>query len=239
MPEKKDKETSAHRRSGNGGVKYRLMRLAAILLSFLAAFIMIEIFSSIYAYAKFGTLSTSKLYKLERENTFLSNIFRRNQTYLETLYPHPYLAHVHRPSRGFNNVGLFGPDFPMLRDNDKFVILFTGGSVASQFVEPHDDGSKYLEDILNRRYDFNGREVLILNGADGAWKQPQQLIIMSLYSDVIDAVVTLDGFNEHFSIKNPDYRLEYPSMRYISINPLVSGSAEELASAWISNRIYV
>ena len=55
--------------------------------------------------------------------------------------------------------------------------------------------------MLERDYvSPNGRPFLLLNGGDGGWHQPQQLILFLLYADAVHAVVTLDGFNERYFV---------------------------------------
>src|SRR5205823_4515934 len=97
---------------------------------------------------------------------------RADCRYVDTLFPHPYLAFVHHgnpPCRlRVNNIGLFGPDFPSERPTDRFVVLLAGGSVAAQFAGAGPGGVPYLESILNARYESpNGRPFLLLNGSDG------------------------------------------------------------------------
>src|SRR5262245_47890567 len=148
--------------------------------------------------------------------------------YIDTIFPHPYLAFVHHRNPpcglpGITNVGLFGPDFPNERRSDRFVILVTGGSVAAQFAEMAPDGPRYLESVLNRSYvSATGKPFLVLNGGAGGWKQPQQTILFLLWSDVLDGVVTLDGFNELEMLGRP-LRLEYPGRNFAVVNPLAKG----------------
>ena len=59
----------------------------------------------------------------------------------------PIVAFVHHanPPCGMpwvNNVGLFGPDFPTVKPTDRYVVMLTGGSVASQLgAEPEAAGA--------------------------------------------------------------------------------------------------
>ena len=72
------------------------------------------------------------------QNTYVRDTTKGSACrYVDTLFPHPYLAFVHHanPPCGIpwvNNVGLFGDDFPTVKRTDRYVILLTGGSVASQ-----------------------------------------------------------------------------------------------------------
>jgi hypothetical protein len=92
--------------------------------------------------------------------------------------------------------------YPVARNPDRYVILLAGGSVASQISQLAQPGRRsFLEEELNRAYvSPTGKPFLVLNGGLGAWKQPQQLILLAIYGDFIDAVVTLDGYNEQHLI---------------------------------------
>lgn len=162
--------------------------------------------------------------------------------YIDTLFPHPYLGFVHHRNpacglAGINNVGLFGRDFPNERMSDRFVILVTGGSVAAQFAEMAPDGPRYLETVLNRSYvSETGKPFLVLNGGAGGWKQPQQAILFLLWSDVLDGVVTLDGFNELDMLRGP-LRLEYPGRNFTVVNPLAKGGYDSVVTRWMVGRL--
>ena len=104
--------------------------------------------------------------------------------YVDTLFPHPYLAFVHHanPPCGLpmvNNVGPLGHYFPAVKRTDRYVVLVTGGSVASQLVgtpisrgsegEQPAVGPNFLQRELNQHYvSPNGKPFLVLNGGDGA-----------------------------------------------------------------------
>jgi hypothetical protein len=159
-------------------------------------------------------------------NTFVEDVTRPRQEcqYIDSLFPHPYLAFVHHgnPPCGranTNNIGLHGEDFPVERRQDRFVVLVTGGSVAGQFAQIDQNGPRYLESMLNASYvSPTGKPFLVLNGGDGAWKQPQQAILFLLYSDVVDAVVTLDGFNEALVIgSGSTIALEHPPNNFLGV----------------------
>lgn len=222
-----------------GLLKPILYRLVTLMIGFCLALVAGEIVTAIYGYMHFSTFSVATLHQSQQENTFLRDIERMGNSYMATLFPHPYLAFVHRNGHGIevNNVGLFGPDFPLQKDPRQFVILVTGGSVAAQFAQLKRDGIHYLEDILNTRYDFGGKQVLVLNGGDGAWRQPQQAILLLLYIDIVDAVITLDGFNEHYFFLGKGSRLGMPANNFHQVNPLAKHGYERLAAVWVSNRM--
>jgi hypothetical protein len=183
----------------------------------------------------------------EEQNTFIRLAKdERNCTYLETLFPHPFLAFVHHgnPPCGIvnaNNVGLFGRDFPAERDPHHFTILLTGGSVTAQLsgagrtLAPND-----LERVLNERYESPGGDGFhVLNGADGAWKQPQQTILFLLHAQAVDAVVTLDGYNDHgFLLNTEGTRFEAPATNFLTVNPWLETGSRKLVGVWIYGAIY-
>jgi hypothetical protein len=181
------------------------------------------------------------------QNTYVRDMTKGTDCrYVDTLFPHPYVAFVHHanPPCGkpwVNNVGLFGPDYPTVKPADRYVVLVTGGSVAGQLVqELKPPLPKYLEEELNKRYvSPNGKPFLVLNGGDGAWKEPQQFILFSLYVTSIDAVVTLDGYNEHFLFFPGTFeRLERPLSNFAEVNPFVADeNFGDAAIGWVIGRI--
>lgn len=118
---------------------------------------------------------------------------------------HPYLGLVRSLRRnagpggadwiaehGFRGAGevFFEPS------EDRLVVAVLGGSVAALLV--HESG-QVLAEGLSAAPRFDGREVVLVNLARGAYKQPQQLMALN-YLLVLglhfDLVVNLDGFNE-------------------------------------------
>lgn len=183
--------------------------------------------------------------RFDREaNRYIAEVTRAGTgcQYIDSLFPHPYLGFVHHSNPpcgipGLNNIGLFGANFPSQRLADRFVILVTGGSVAAQLAQTIPDGPKYLEMILNRSYlSPTGKPFLVLNGGDGAWKQPQQAILFLLWSDVVDGVITLDGFNEVGAVSGA-LRFEYPANNFAVVNPLARGSYDTVVTRWVLGRL--
>jgi hypothetical protein len=162
--------------------------------------------------------------------------------YADTVFPHPYLGFVHHgnPPSGLvdvNNVGLLGPDFPVEKDPSRFTILLTGGSVALLFGQTFPDGPRFLEEELDRRFLApDGRRFLVLNGGDGAWKQPQQAILFLLHAHVVDAVVTLDGWNERYMLRG-GLGFEAPAASFHRTNPAATGSHRQVVGAWLAGAI--
>lgn len=139
--------------------------------------------------------------------------------YGDSLIVHPYLAYVQAAlgpcGVGYaNSKSLIGKEFPDRARPRTGIILVTGGSVAAQFVWDNRKEESPLERILNA--EFTGDRFdrfIVLNGGHGAWKQPNQYIFFGLYADILAGVITLDGFNEHYSITSRR-RFEEPASNY-------------------------
>ena len=204
-----------------------------------------ELGTFVYYTSRDGRFLSARSRLVNEPNSFVEAISDGTQCrYIDTLYPHPYVAFVHHnrehcPKLWLNPQGLFGRPIPFERDLGRFTILLTGGSVASQLGQTGEGKPLFLEEELNRCYrPPHGNKFLVLNLADGAWKQPQQAIVFLLYADIADAVVTLDGFNEHNAllVSPPTWaRLEVPANNFAMVNPIVSGSYVGLWAAWLAN----
>jgi len=207
--------------------------------------LVVELGSMVYVSARQNRYVPAKKLLTQTHNAFIAQLTKGGSgcRYLDTLFPHPYLAFVHhgRPPCGIphiNNIGLFGDNFPHEKRQDRFVVLLTGGSVAAQLGQIGGPGApKFLEEALNRKYRSpNGKPFLVLNGADAAWKQPQQLILYLLYAEIVDAIVTLDGFNEHYTLES-SLRFEYPSNNFTVVNPKANHSFGKVVLLWAAGRI--
>jgi len=226
--------------SENSFFKKILFKLIGFTIGCLAAIILGEIVFTVYSFVIYKTISVQELLDREKD-VYVIDIHKENKTYLESLFPHPYLAFVHRKlGRDFiNNIGLEGRDFPLEKDASKFTILITGGSVANYLAQNVEGQKNFIEDILNSKYDFGGKEVVVLNGANGAWKQPHQAIMLMLYGEVADALINLDGFNEHYMVvPRVGVRIEYPANDFHKLNPLVETGSKKLAISYITSSLY-
>ena len=214
----------------------------SVFLGFFIAIILSEIFFVLYYLVEDKDYYSVKE-KLDQEaNLFFNKTMEdKNCSYAATLGPHPYLAFIHRslPSCNFkvNNAGHYGKDFPLEKTEDKFVIMITGGSVATQLGRMTTNS---LEELLNKSYQIENKEFVVLNGSLEAWKQPQQLINLALYGNVIDGLITLEGFNEVVFSSHAEYKqkLEKPwESSYVAANPTFSSEAFILAT-WANDKIY-
>ena len=145
-----------------------------------------------------------------------------------------------RPAN-INNIGLLNTDFPTVKPTDRYVGLVVGGSVSSQLAQNWPaPAPRFLEEELNKRFvSPNGKPFLVLNGGDGAWKEPQSFILFSMYATSVDAVITLDGYNEHYFFRpDTEERLERPLSNFIDVNPFVADeNFGDAAIGWVMGRV--
>ncbi len=228
-------------------MKQRIFGLIAILTGVALALAAIEVMAIVWVRIDEGRfVSASELYN-RTQNSYVRDVTRRTSClYVDRLFPHPYLGFVHHGNGvcGFhnvNNVGLFNADFPTLKRTDRYTILLTGGSVASQLAQfDPPPAPRYLEDELNEHYvSPNGKPFLVLNGGAGAWKEPQPFILFALNAQAIDAVITLEGLNEYYMFRDfVRERLEWPLDNFTQVNPLAADdNFGDAAIAWVAGRI--
>lgn len=223
------------------------LKAAALFVGLAVAFIGLELLSTGWLTIRDGRYTPASELFANTRNSYIQDLtIGGNCRYVDTMYPHPYLAFVHHHDDpcgvpGANNIGLLGDNYPVARNPDRYVILVSGGSVASQLSQIYDPARRsFLEEELNRHYvSPTGKPFQVLNGALGAWKQPQQMIVFSIYGDFIDAVVTLDGYNEQY-LMTPGLgvRFEMPAANYLGVNPIIAKDGfGNLAISWFMGRI--
>ena len=181
-------------------MKQRIFGWISALIGVVIALAAIEVTAIAWLYLEDGRYTSAEELFERTQNTYVRDLTKGTTCrYVDTLYPHPYLAFVHHgnPPCGLpnaNNIGLLNSDFPTIKPADRYVVLVVGGSVASQLVQNLPaPAPRFLEEELNKRFiSPNGKPFLVLNGGDGAWKEPQSFILFALYATSVDAVVTLD-----------------------------------------------
>ena len=230
-----------------GLARQTVLKAITLFIGLAVALIGLEVLSTAWLTIRDGQyVSASKRFDGFR-NSYIQDITRGgNCRYVDTMFPHPYLAFVHHHDNpcgvpDANNIGLLGDNFPVARNNDRYVVLVTGGSVASQIAQPFDPSKRgFLERELNRHYvSPTGKPFQVLNGALGAWKQPQQMILFAIYGEFVDVVVTLDGYNEQY-LTQPGMlsRFELPAANYLNVNPIIAKDGfGGLAASWLMGRV--
>jgi hypothetical protein len=228
-------------------MRQRLFGWVSTLIGIVVALVAVEVIAIAWLMLEDGHYTPATALFDRLQNTYVRDVTRTSACrYVDTLFPHPYLAFVHHnnPPCGVgnvNNIGLFNEDFSTAKRTDRYVVLLVGGSVASQLGQNSPaPAPRYLEEELNNRYvSPNGKPFIVLNGGDGAWKEPQQLILFSMYTSTVDAVLTLDGFNEHYMfVPGTSLRLESPGNNFMEVNPLVAEeNFGDAAIGWVIGRL--
>jgi hypothetical protein len=228
-------------------MKRWIFSVMSILLGVVFALAMIEMAAIAWLYIEDGRYTPAAELFERTQNTYVRDLLRGSDCrYVDALFPHPYLAFVHHgnPPCGIlnvNNVGLINDDFLAVKRPDRFTVLLTGGSVASQLAQiGWAPDPRFLEEELNRNYvSPNGKPFLVLNGAAGAWKQPQPFILFALNAQALDAVISVAGMNEYYMFRPYErVRLEWPLGNFMDVNPLVADAwFGDAATAWVLARI--
>lgn len=228
-------------------MKQRIFGLITALVAVVLSLAAVELTAIVWLMVEDGHYTPAAELFQRTQNTYVRDLTKGTDCrYVDTLYPHPYVAFVHHgnPPCGapnVNNVGLFGDDFPTEKRTDRYVVLMVGGSVASQLAQNWPaPAPKYLEEELNTKYQSpNGKPFEVLNGADGAWKEPQSFILFSLFASSVDAVVALDGYNEHYMFRPyTEERLERPLSNFADVNPFVADeNFGDAAIGWVIGRV--
>jgi len=128
----------------------------------------------------------------------------RDCEWFDSVIAHPFLNFVHHSlppcgQKDINRQGFTGSrDIPLVRDPRYFTILVVGASVAEQMATyGQTPGRILLEEVLNARLEAPGKKpIRVLNAAMGATAIPTENVSNLLYSNVADAVIAIDGFNE-------------------------------------------
>jgi hypothetical protein len=228
-------------------MKQRVFGWISVLVGIVLALGAIEVAAIAWMFIEDGRYTpAAKLFE-RTQNTYLRDATKGTTCrYVDTLYPHPYVGFVHHanPPCGqywVNNIGLYGPDYPTVRNPDRYTVILSGGSVASQLAQnAKPPAPRYFEEELNKKYvSPNGKPWLVLNGGDGAWKEPQPFILFAMYAGSVDAVVNLGGFNEHyFFVPGSEERLERPLSNFIEVNPFVADeNFGDAAIGWVMGRL--
>jgi hypothetical protein len=224
-----------------------LLRAASVLIGTVLAVIGVEIMAIAWLFAEDGRYTPVADLFERTQNTYVRDMTRGTSCrFIDTLFPHPYLAFIHHanPPCGIpwvNDVGLFGPDFPVVKPSDRYVVMLTGGSVAS-FLGGNQKPPwpRYLEEALNSRHvSPNGKPWMVLDAASGGWKEPQGFIVFALHAGSVDAVVNLSGFNEHYYFRPGIVeRLEAPASNFLEANPYAADeNFGDAAIGWVMGRV--
>lgn len=172
------------------------LKLTAIALGLALGFVVIELFSLGY----FALTQGGLFYSAERTAPSLDGPEAApGEEAQQRLHPYFGFVRVETPTRDVNNHGFAAApfDYPFIKQHeDQVLIGVFGGSVAAGFVRA---GQERLVQRLQQHPAFQGKEIILLSFAQGGFKQPQQLLALSYYLTIgqaLDMVINLDGFNE-------------------------------------------
>ena len=181
---------------------YRSMRnsrVAQILFLILVALLIFEVLSKSVLYFILG-IKGDDYAQHYRNDPKLGLI-----TWTEDYTPHPYFGYESPTTRAsekiLSEVG-----------GDDFVIGILGGSVAGSFAEYSIRNRNHFESLREAIPTFGGKNLRIVNLANGGFKQPQQFFVAAYFVDKLDLVINIDGLNDaqpgHLL---PVYPLEFPN----------------------------
>lgn len=202
-----------------------LAQLGLMLFGILLAFLLMEGgLRVLYRFKEGGEFNARAFRARLHANSLWASADAADQgcSWVDTLYPHPSFGFIQHdvPPCGWktNNIGTFGQNLPLEKPRDKYVILVLGGSVAQILASGRPTQERNpIEDYLNAHYSApGGRSFLVINGAVGSWKQPNQLYFLSSLVDRVDAFVSLEGANEAIMIRG-NTGLERPFPVYLSV----------------------
>jgi hypothetical protein len=178
--------------------------IVVVLINIVVFFVLAELLALIIYFFHHGEL----FYTSQNKNKYqlIGEIQKEELTGLRV---QPYFGFVRMPGAKHpatdgqtieaNNYGFFSDyDYPFVKTHeDMYIIGIFGGSVATQFAVM--GGVDYLVEDLKQSDVFRNKEIVILNFANGSYKQPQQLQVLTYFLAIgqeIDMVINIDGFNE-------------------------------------------
>lgn len=201
-----------------------MKNIAFIFITFFLSFLLIELISLFYLIAHYGRLDSAPDYYSEIIRHYETEIRGKNcETFYYYIDPHPYLAHS---SFNFENKCDHGLDdtfgyisqkynkFKKLQD--KYVILITGGSVAfhmSSLTSKNVNNLQvpFFQKYLNENFKSpNGKPFYVINTSVPGGSYPQQIISFLLNKNVIDLMISLEGYNEFIKFTK-GYHPELPN----------------------------
>lgn len=157
---------------------------------------------------------------------------------------HPYFGFVYdsKKNSNINSAGFKSQyEFPFSKKESQFVIGIFGGSVALSLAEYilNDPKQNFVTTLKKRIPQLKDKEIIILNFAVAAYKQPQQFYVASQYASSIDLSLNLDGFNEIY-LPSPGsqfpYHFPYFSYVFFSKNPHSANTIKKMTSLFLFDK---
>lgn len=175
-----------------------MKNILLVLISTLFAGLCAEIAGGVYIYFTTGRIiyATPHTYMLPAE----ADEPRDDSRPRMGLVIHPHFGYVRRPGGSTGKEGFSFTDiqFQMPDRESTFLVGLFGGSVA-EGLGVYESHSDILKELLRKAPSLEGRKIEVYTIAQGAWKQPNQLIALAYYLSQglrFDLIINVDGFNE-------------------------------------------
>lgn len=193
--------------------KFYLFISLTIILTLILIFTISESFSYLSLSHKERLQSPQELIS-KNTNSYFNQLDKFDCNYIETILVHPVLGFIHRKTNfrnsdckiSVNNIGLqSNEDLPLFKNEETYNVMILGGSVANELYNYKGNNSRpHIENILNENYlPPGGRKRFQVHlGSMGQWAMPNQTNMIQMYSDRIDAAISIDGYNESLNVFN-------------------------------------
>lgn len=175
---------------------------------------LMESLSFIYLYSRYDAfLSSHKYMKLVfPELHHLKSIRDKREsecTYEDSQIPHPFFGYIyHDVGECGTALGFVNSRLDELPSDDHYNILVVGGSLAESFawykgVETAYGKDKDMQILIERMFNEKftgptGKKIRFHNMAMGNYSNPHQIITLVHSLPLIDAVISIEGYNESF-----------------------------------------
>ena len=109
-------------------MKKRIFGWITILIGIVMALAVVEVTAIAWLYLEDGRYTSAEELFERTQNTYVRDMTKGSTCrYVDTLFPHPYLAFVHHgnPPCGLpnvNNIGLLNADFPTIKPTDRYIV---------------------------------------------------------------------------------------------------------------------
>ncbi|MFM9264758.1 hypothetical protein [Tychonema sp. BBK16] len=181
--------------------------LSLIAVNLAIAFIALESLSLAFYFITQNQFFYTRVKKQDQVVEDLERIgVRLDNSIIERL--HPFFGYVQKQGTftkkqinlQVNRHGFFSQqEYPFIKTSqNQLIIGIFGGSVANNMAVDEYE-TKLLSRKLKSYPEFANKEIVVLNFANGGYKQPQQLLILNYFlalGQEFDMVINIDGFNE-------------------------------------------
>lgn len=139
-----------------------------------------------------------------------------NNTYTcrTVIQPHPYAGYSRLDSGHASDFGPEGFNFikklPLQREEGVRYIGVFGGSVADNFCSYFQTEAPELRNYFASHYRVAAQKIQFKCLSNTGYKQPQQMVLATLYARELDFVLNIEGYNEITNQVIPGYPNHFP-----------------------------